>query len=75
MDVNFRLPSADMVYSSEIQHTATNAAMTRKTQINYKQDCMESGESGTDWHVRLRFLDHICGVMPVTVKPWSRRLR
>jgi len=29
MDPNFRLPSADMVYSSEIQRTA-NAAMTQK---------------------------------------------
>jgi hypothetical protein len=30
MDVNFKLPSADMCVSSEIQRTATNAAMTRK---------------------------------------------
>lgn len=30
MDPNLRLPSADMVYSSEIQRTARNAAMTRK---------------------------------------------
>ena len=30
IDPNFRLPSADMVYSSEIQRTATNAAMTRE---------------------------------------------
>jgi hypothetical protein len=28
MDPSFRLPSADMIYSSEIQRTATNAAST-----------------------------------------------
>jgi hypothetical protein len=49
------LPSADMGYSSEIQRTATKAAMTRKIQTSYKTDCRESGESGSDLHVRLRF--------------------
>jgi hypothetical protein len=69
MDVNFRLPSADMAYSSEIQRTATNAAMTRKTQINYKKDCRESGESGSDSQVRAAFLGPHCGVTLVTEKP------
>lgn len=59
MDVNFRLPSADMVYSSEIQCTATNATMTRKFQITYRAHCRESGESGSNSRFALRFLDHI----------------
>lgn len=75
MDVNFRLPSADMAYSSEIQRTTTNEAMTRKIQISYKADCRESGESGSDSHVSARFLGPHCAVMPVTEKPWGCRLR
>lgn len=59
MDANFKLPSADMVYSSEIQRTATKAAMTRKTQINYRANCVESGESGSDWRCSVTGLDHI----------------
>jgi len=59
MDPNFRLPSADMVYSSEIQRTATNAAMTRNLQANYRADCRESGKSGRDYRVAQRFSDHI----------------
>jgi len=59
MDPNFRLPSADMIYSSEIQRTATNAAMTPKFYFTYRADCRESGKSGRDYRVAQRFSDHI----------------
>ena len=75
MDLNFRLPSADMVYSSEIQRTATNAAMTRKFQITYRVDCRESGKSGRDYRVALRFLGAHCSVTPVTESRGTCHLR
>lgn len=43
MDEIFRLPSADMVYSSEILRTAAKAAMTRKIHITYRTDCRGIG--------------------------------